>query len=88
MNWELLDSVELCESLIEKDSQEKVVVFFKHSNRCSISSVSKFRFEKKWSKLSDDYKVYLVDVINARTVSQFIANTLKVTHESPQLLLV
>lgn len=88
MNWEILSSTDVCRDLIERESQNQTIVLFKHSNRCSISSVAKYRFEKGWSKISGHSKVHLINVVESREVSNLIESLLNVTHESPQLLIV
>ena len=65
-------------------SCEKPVFLFKHSYRCSISTMAKSRLER--SALNAD--IYLVDVVKDRPVSQALAEVLGVQHESPQLLIV
>jgi bacillithiol system protein YtxJ len=65
-------------------SCEKPVFLFKHSYRCSISTMAKSRLER--GALHAD--VYLVDVVKDRPVSQALASVLGIQHESPQLLVV
>jgi bacillithiol system protein YtxJ len=65
-------------------SFEKPVLLFKHSTRCSISSLAKNRIERGES---DNYsKIYLLDLIKFRAISDEIAKQFNVLHESPQLL--
>ena len=47
IQWEKLDSLTMLNDLITL-SNEKLVVIFKHSTRCSISSMAKSRFEREW----------------------------------------
>ena len=87
MNWIELQSIEQAKELINS-STEKPVLFFKHSVRCSISSMAKDRLERKWN--IDDSKVALIylDLLNHRDVSNFLATELNVEHQSPQVILV
>jgi bacillithiol system protein YtxJ len=80
MQWIPLQSIEEFQNLLLKDT---TLAVFKHSNRCSISTMVKNRVEREWSL---DIPVYLVDVLNHRDVSNYISETTSIQHESPQLL--
>lgn len=71
---------------IKKLSSEKCQVIFKHSTRCSTSSVVKNRLER--SEADDRIDFYLLDLISYRAVSNEIAETFNVYHESPQVLVI
>lgn len=64
-------------------------VIFKHSTRCSISDIARFRLESSWNtdKL-ETVEAYYLDLIRFRDVSGYIAETFSVHHESPQILLI
>lgn len=70
-------------------SQNRTFIIFKHSTRCSISSVAwnrvKSRIEEIESKVGE---VFYLDLIRYREVSSFVADEFKVWHESPQLLVI
>ena len=85
MEWIHLTDEEQLNNIIEK-SQEKAQVIFKHSNRCSISSVALQRLQKANQPGGIDF--YFLDLIKFRSVSNKIAEIFKVTHESPQVLLI
>lgn len=85
MNWSLLNSEEQLAEIINK-SHSKPQVIFKHSIRCSISSMVKSRLEK--SETPDTIDFYYLDLINYRPLSNKIAKELNVYHESPQVLLL
>ena len=72
-------------NLIEFSNNSPIVVF-KHSNRCAISKWVWNDFQT--SKLPDDVKVYLLDVIQNRSLSNAIAEHFQIRHESPQALLI
>ncbi|MEY4003694.1 MAG: bacillithiol system redox-active protein YtxJ [Bacteroidota bacterium] len=66
------------------ESHVAPVLIFKHSTRCSISSMALNRMEK-----AVPYMPFrLVDVIADRPVSNRIAEVFSVHHASPQLLLI
>ena len=85
MNWSVLNTEEQFNSLLEK-SNSKPQVIFKHSVRCSISSVVKSRLEK--SGIPEEIDFHILDLIAYRSLSNKIANELDVHHESPQVLLL
>lgn len=65
-------------------SFEKPILLFKHSTRCSISSLAKNRIER--SQIKYYSKIYLLDLIKYRSISDEISKQFNVIHESPQLL--
>lgn len=85
MQWiQLINEVQLKE-LIQK-SEEKPQVIFKHSTRCSISSVALQRLEKAEAPFDVDF--FFLDLLNYRNLSSKIAETFGVSHESPQVLII
>jgi bacillithiol system protein YtxJ len=85
MHWRELNSEGGLEELISK-SKDTPQVIFKHSNRCSISSVAFQRLQKAQTPSYIDF--YLVDVIGHRDLSNKIARRFGVNHESPQVLVI
>ncbi|URC11197.1 bacillithiol system redox-active protein YtxJ [Flavobacterium sp. B183] len=86
VNWTpLTDVAQLME--IEAISNEKPVVIFKHSTRCSISRMALKQFEREYA-LEDTVGAYFLDLIAYRDVSNEIASRFNVYHESPQLILI
>ena len=63
-------------------------VIFKHSTRCSISSMAKRNFELGWDDIPANTLLYFLDLIKHRDISAAIAETFQVYHESPQMLLI
>ncbi len=85
MNWiALTNETQLKE--IKERSKVKPQIIFKHSTRCSISSVAKNRLER--SHLPQDADFYYLDLIQHRHISGKIAEYFSVYHESPQILLI
>ncbi len=85
MNWIELSDEQQINSIKEK-SKLKPQVIFKHSTRCSISSVAKNRLEKAQGPEGVDF--YYLDLLKHRNISQKIATDFDVFHESPQVLLI
>jgi bacillithiol system protein YtxJ len=85
MHWIHLTDEEQLKNIISK-SQLKPQVIFKHSTRCSISSVALQRLQK--SQQPADIDFHFLDLIAHRGLSNKIAEVFKVHHESPQVLLI
>ena len=85
MDWKVLrDENELDEIIRRSDSKPQVI--FKHSTRCSISSVAKGRLER--SKVPPGADFYYLDLMNYRNISNKVAQLLDIHHESPQVLVI
>lgn len=70
-----------------EESKDKLVVIFKHSTSCGISRMQLKNFEKQYIE-NDQVKLYFLDLRKYREVSNALANGLKVTHESPQIIVL
>lgn len=89
MNWSILESETGLEKIIEQSFLEnKGVAIFKHSTRCSISSVAKGRLESSWDFDSEKLPIYYLDLIAYRGISNLIAEEFSVEHQSPQILVI
>ena len=65
------------------------VMLFKHSLTCPISGAAFRQYEQYLAELEDDGVThYLVEIQNARPVSNRIAELSGVRHESPQAILL
>jgi len=84
--WIQLTSEDSVSDLIEK-SFLKPVILFKHSTRCSISSMALSRFEREWD-ITDHANLFLLDLITFRQLSNDIAQQLKIEHQSPQIIVL
>lgn len=85
MNWIPLNSGDELENLIQL-SDQKPQVIFKHSTRCSISSMAKNRLER--GEAPTETSFYYLDLISYRSLSNIIAERFGVVHESPQVLVI
>ena len=83
-NWNRISSVEELNSVFQA-SESKPSLFFKHSTRCSISSMALSGFERNWNK-ELDCDLFFIDLIANRDVSQKLAELSGVTHQSPQAI--
>lgn len=85
MNWiEITNEAQLIE--VRNLSKIKTQVIFKHSTRCSISSMAKSRLERGTAPENIDF--YYLDLIKHRNISQKVAEEFNVSHESPQILMI
>lgn len=80
-NEQLLDALEA--------SNQKALLLFKHSTRCPISARA---YEQVTAYLKDQpneqVKYAMIDVIADRALSNEVAESLNIKHESPQVILV
>jgi bacillithiol system protein YtxJ len=90
MNWlKLVNENQLDEIQNNSFSPSiKGVVLFKHSTRCSISSMALSRFERGWTLDQETTPAYYLDLLNYRPISHLIADRFAVEHESPQVLVI
>lgn len=87
IKWKALNSIEQLDAII-LESNNKSSVIFKHSTRCSISTMALNRLEKLENAFYEKANFYYLDLIAFRDVSNAIADKLSVHHESPQVVWV
>lgn len=88
MNWKTLQDAATLKEL-ENASHEHPIVIFKHSTSCSISSMALNRLERAWdAQEMQETEAYFLDLIRYRDVSRQVAESFRVEHQSPQLLLI
>ena len=88
MNWTNLTSEDALIRLME-DSKNTPILLFKHSTRCSISSMVKSRLERSWNVDEMDGVVpFILDLIQFQNLSSKVALDFEVRHESPQIIVV
>ena len=85
MNWKEFTTEEALQE-IKNRSAEKPQVIFKHSTKCSISSMAKSRLERAIAP--EDIEFNYLDLIAHRSVSSKIAEVFDVEHASPQVLII
>jgi bacillithiol system protein YtxJ len=84
--WIPLESISQLDD-IASISNEKAVLIFKHSTRCSVSRMVLKQFENEF-KLEESITPYFLDLLEHRDVSNEIASRFEVQHQSPQLLVI
>ena len=88
MDWIQLTELSQLQTII-KESESGSIAIFKHSTSCGISRMVLKGFEKD-AKNQDisAVKLYFLDLLRYRSISNEIANLFDVVHESPQLLVI
>ena len=89
MNWVSLTTEEQLEEIdrLSYNPEIKGILLFKHSTRCSISSMALSRLERNL-KASDVLPTYLLHLLDYRLVSQQVTEHYQIAHESPQILII
>ncbi len=90
MNWlPLVTLDELTQvDMLSNQPDISAVVIFKHSTRCSISSMALNRLERSWSFPEQKLPAYYLDLLNFRAISAEIEQRYGITHQSPQILVI
>jgi len=87
-DWKIIDSPAILEEIKEQSKIHKILIF-KHSTRCGVSSMALSRLERQWQSTSAEKpQRYFLDLLQYRNLSDEIAFTFKVRHQSPQALLI
>jgi len=73
---------------IKESSKTEPILIFKHSSRCGISSMVLRQFQGILNNEDKDLKVYILDLLNYRDISNQLASEFQVMHQSPQLLVI
>jgi len=88
MDWTALNKEEQIEQ-IKEESRTQPVLIFKHSTQCAISNAALRRLERNWNAEElAPLKIYYLDLLSYRNISQCIAESFDVEHESPQVLIL
>ncbi len=86
MNWTEINSLDQLHQIISESEQHPVLIY-KHSTRCGTSRMVLDRLERNWNGMTE-IKPYFLDLISHREISNAIADTFGIEHESPQVLLI
>ncbi|SNC76269.1 bacillithiol system protein YtxJ [Hymenobacter gelipurpurascens] len=86
--WQPLTQSEQLTDIVQ-ESFEQPIIIFKHSTTCSISAAAKAKLERQWSEAGlETAKLYYLDLLRFRPISNEIAEKFGIRHESPQLLVI
>lgn len=83
MNWIALTDYSQINTLVD---QSETFLIFKHSTRCSISNMAFSRFEREFN--IDQLPLLYLDLLTYRSISNQLAESFNVQHQSPQVLLI
>ncbi len=88
LNWVSLVEVSQLD-VAEMESEHQVVAILKHSTRCGISRMVLRQFENSYDLPEDAaVRLYFLDLLSYREISNEIARRFSVTHQSPQLIVL
>jgi bacillithiol system protein YtxJ len=87
LKWITLTSLEQLET-IKKESETEAILIFKHSTRCGISRMVIKQFENLFTEEHKNLKVYYLDLLNYRNISDEVGIAFQIMHQSPQLIVV
>ena len=85
--WHALTTKEQL-SEINQLSKTTPVTIFKHSTRCGISRMVLRNFESTYSLTNEQMKLYFLDLLAYRDVSDEVGYTFQVMHQSPQVIVI
>ena len=85
--WHILSDITQLEEIKEL-SKSMPVAIFKHSTRCGISRMVLRQFESTYSLKDEQLKLYYLDLLTYRNISDEIGFTFQVLHQSPQLIVI
>ena len=87
LKWIPLTTLEQLETIKEQSKTESILIF-KHSTRCGISKMVIKQFEELFQEKHQHLKVYYLDLLNYRNISDELGSSFQVVHQSPQLLVI
>jgi len=86
-NWKNITSAEDLDRIITA-SETKPQIIFKDSTTCGISAHAKERLKDGYALIEDKADFHHLDLLSFRSISNLIAQTLQVTHQSPQIIVL
>lgn len=85
--WIPLDDIGQLET-IALASKQRTQVIFKHSTSCGISRMVLNMFTSNYDLGPEQMDFYFLDLLANRSVSNAVASTFNIQHQSPQLLIL
>lgn len=86
-SWNTVTVKEDFYTLLE-NSTAKPQIIFKDSTTCGISAHAKYRLQQGFSLVEGKADFHYLDLLSFRPISNLISQELRVTHQSPQIILV
>jgi len=87
VSWIEIKQMEMLDEIVE-DSKHQPVAILKHSTSCGISRMVLRQFESTYNINPEDMKLYFLDLLSHRDISNKIASRFNVPHQSPQLIVL
>ena len=87
INWNPLTVMQQLDEIVQ-ESETIPVAIFKNSTTCGISRMALKGLQRDYAIEKGKVKMYMLDLLQFRAISNEIANRFGVRHESPQLLLI
>src|SRR5690606_7436219 len=85
VEWKILETREQLNDIVSRSSTVPQLIF-KHSTRCSISSMAKGRLERQDPPANVEFN--FLDLLRHREISNEVSELFNIVHESPQVILV
>ena len=82
----MLDLASLADLDTALGIRDTPVVLYKHSSRCGVSAVALEEVDRFAKEHPDAARIYLLDLLAHRDVSDAVASRLGIRHESPQAI--
>ena len=85
--WNILNNLKQLDEIVE-ESKSQPVAIFKHSTRCGVSRMVFRQFESSYDLTDSQLKLYYLDLLNYRNISDEVGFKFQVMHQSPQLIII
>jgi len=85
--WNELTELKQLDAIAEESAGTPVLIF-KHSTRCPVSRMALRNFEQEYDIEEGKLKLYYLDLLEHRDISNEIATRFGVCHQSPQVILI
>jgi bacillithiol system protein YtxJ len=85
--WQALTNISQLDAIVE-ESKTTTVAIFKHSTRCGISRMVLRNFEGTYDIDPSQMKLYFLDLLSYRNISDEVGFKFQVLHQSPQLIVI
>ena len=86
-SWKRVTAAADFYTLLENSAQQPQIIF-KDSLTCGISAHAKHRLEMGFDLIEGKADFNYLDLLKYRSVSNLVASELKVTHQSPQIIVL
>lgn len=85
--WHEIKEMETLDEIVEISMKQPVAIL-KHSTSCGISRMVLRQFEQNFDLKEEQVKLFYLDLLQHRDISNKIASKFNVPHESPQIIVL